>query len=173
MVWKETLGVPVDDEGWEALESFQSLERLASWVLECRNLVVEMGQRVDLVSKIKALKVAEEAEVDTRLSVEGRLLVQLEVMDEKVQVLDGVKQVWKRLHVAVHEVLGDRHLDLVCSRRSRKEDSRFSFSAAFIFFKSSSVGGGGAAVEVDGGACSLRVWWRLRGWRWRRWMWIV
>ena len=54
VVWKETLDVPVDDEGWEALESFQSLERLASWVLECRNLVVEMEQRVELVLKCQA-----------------------------------------------------------------------------------------------------------------------
>ena len=37
--------------------------RLASWVLECRSLVVEMEQRVDLVSKCQALKVAEEVEV--------------------------------------------------------------------------------------------------------------
>ena len=124
-VWKETVGVPVDDEGWEALESFQSLERLASWVVECRDLVVEMAQGMGLVSKFQALKVAEEVAVDTRLSVEGRLVVQLEVVDEKVQVLDEVKQVWKCLDVVVHEVLGGRHLDVVVhvDHEKRTQDS--------------------------------------------------
>ena len=106
VVWKETGGVQVDDEGWEAVESFQSLERMASWVLECGDLDVEVGQRMDLVLKLQALKVEEEVGVP----VEGRLAVQLEVVDVMVQVLDEVKQVWQCLDVAVHEVLGGPHL---------------------------------------------------------------
>ena len=65
MVWKETGGVQTGDEGWEAMESLQSLERMPSWVLECGYLDVEVEQRMDLVLEF------EEVEVDTQLPVEG------------------------------------------------------------------------------------------------------
>ena len=54
-----------------------------------------------------------ENEVDIQLPVEGLLPVELETVDEKVQVLDEVRQVWKRPDVAVHEVLEGQHLDVV------------------------------------------------------------
>ena len=57
--------------------------------------------------------------------MEGRFAVQLEVVDEKVQVPDEVRQVWKCLDVAVHEVLGGRHLDVVVhlDHEKRTQDS--------------------------------------------------
>ena len=78
VVWKETGGVQMDDEGWEALQGFQSLERMASWVWECGDLDVELEQRMDLVLRVQALKVEEEVEVDTQLPMEGLMPVELQ-----------------------------------------------------------------------------------------------
>ena len=86
---------------------------MGSWVLESGYLDVEVEQRVDLVLMVQAPKVVEEVEVDKRLPVEGLLPVELEVVDDKVQGLGEVRQVWKCLDVAVHEVHEGQHLDLV------------------------------------------------------------
>ena len=85
---------------------------MGSWVLESGYLDVEVEQRVDLVLMVQAPKVVEEV-VDKRLPVEGLLPVELEVVDDKVQGLGEVRQVWKCLDVAVHEVHGGQHLDVV------------------------------------------------------------
>ena len=85
----------------------------ASWMLECGYLDVEVEQRIDLVLVFQAPKVEEEMEVDIQLPVEGLLPVELKVADEKYQVLDEVRQVWKCLGVVVHEVLEGQHLDVV------------------------------------------------------------
>ena len=54
-----------------------------------------------------------ENEVDIQLPVEGLLPVELETVDEKVQVLDEVRQVWKCLDVAVTKFSKVRILTLL------------------------------------------------------------